>query len=53
MKSVKIIIAIIGALIAWYIGGTIGIAIGADDLGATLDVCTMGAFIIAFCDKDK
>ena len=53
MKAFKIILAIVFTLIAWFIGTSLELSGGADGLGTAFVICTMGAFIIAFCDKDK
>ena len=55
MKALKIIMAVIVTLIASWAGLMIGDSqlAGTRGLSIIFAICSMGAFVIAYCSKDK
>lgn len=55
MKALKIIVAVMVTLIASWAGLIIGDSLlaGAGGLSIIFAICSMGAFVIAYCSRDK
>ena len=55
MKALEIIVAVIVTLIASWAGLMIGDSLlaGTRGLSIIFAICSMGAFVIAYCGKDK
>lgn len=55
VKALKIIVAILVTLFASWVGLMVGDSLlaGTRGLSIIFAICSMGAFVIAFCSKDK
>jgi len=55
MKALKIIVAILVTLFVSWVGLMVGDSLlaGTRGLSIIFAICSMGAFVIAFCSKEK